>query len=299
MVKDRQILIANLAAICGSCLLGASVVATKSAVDEIPAISLAFLRYGQGALILLLLLFVKNQSGFRIDKAALSACAPLGVIMYAVFPVLFNTSVRFTTASRGAVILATMPLWTALLARRFGAERLIPAQMIGILVSITGIIVVFLESGFGVGGSRDIMIGNSLMVLVAVAGGLYGVLAKPVIAQFGPMTVTALAMAIGAGLLFIPALIEGLPSALANASPHALVLTVYLGVFGGALAFWLLTFALSRLSPTQAAVYINLNPLVATLLSAIFLGEALSPTFGLGFLLVLVGLGLMNASTLR
>jgi drug/metabolite transporter (DMT)-like permease len=71
-------------------------------------------------------------------------------------------------------------------------------------------------------------------------------------------------------------------------------LLVFLGVFGGALGFFLWTFALTRLTPTQVAVYINLNPLVAMVLAAALLAERLTIVFAVGFGVVLVGVLLVN-----
>ena len=69
---------------------------------------------------------------------------------------------------------------------------------------------------------------------------------------------------------------------------------MFLGVFGGALGFFLWTYALTRLTPTQVTVYINLNPLVAILLAAALLAESLTIVFAVGFGAVLVGVLLVN-----
>ena len=75
---------------------------------------------------------------------------------------------------------------------------------------------------------------------------------------------------------------------------QTVALLVFLGVFGGALGFFLWTFALTRLTPTQVAVYINLNPLVATVLGAALLAERLTIIFAVGFGAVLLGVLLVN-----
>jgi drug/metabolite transporter (DMT)-like permease len=71
-------------------------------------------------------------------------------------------------------------------------------------------------------------------------------------------------------------------------------LLVFLGVFGGALGFFLWTSALTRLTPTQVAVYINLNPLVAMVLASALLAEQLTIIFVAGFGAVLLGVLLVN-----
>ena len=54
------------------------------------------------------------------------------------------------------------------------------------------------------------------------------------------------------------------------------------------------TWALSRITPTQVAVYVNLNPIVAALLGILLLGERRSPMFALGFVAVVAGVLLVN-----
>ncbi|HVN95745.1 MAG TPA: DMT family transporter [Syntrophorhabdaceae bacterium] len=82
-------------------------------------------------------------------------------------------------------------------------------------------------------------------------------------------------------------------SQLAHAHALAIVLVILLGLFGGAVNF-LWTFALTHLSPTQVAVYANLNPMAATLLGATLLGEKLTATFLAGLGAVLTGVLLVN-----
>jgi drug/metabolite transporter (DMT)-like permease len=70
-------------------------------------------------------------------------------------------------------------------------------------------------------------------------------------------------------------------------------LVVFLGVLGGSAAFLLWTWALSRLTPTQVAVYVN-NPIVAALLAILLLDERRSGLFLVGFAAVLTGVLLVN-----
>jgi probable blue pigment (indigoidine) exporter len=71
-------------------------------------------------------------------------------------------------------------------------------------------------------------------------------------------------------------------------------MVAFLGVFGAAVSFSLWTSALQRLSPTQVAVYINLNPISATLLAAVMLHEHLSVNVVLGFVAVATGVMIVN-----
>jgi drug/metabolite transporter (DMT)-like permease len=218
----------------------------------------------------------------------------LGAVLFAVFPVTFNASLRLIEASRGALLLATIPLWSALLARIARSERLAPRQVVGVFLSLGGVGLALAERGLGGQGGLQTLVGDGLMLVTALCGAAYAVLARRAFARYGALTVTAYAMVLGTLLLLPAALVEGLVVILPRLDSHTAALLVFLGVFGGALGFFLWTFALTRLTPTQVAVYINLNPLVAMVLAAMLLAERLTIVFAAGFGVVLLGVLLVN-----
>jgi drug/metabolite transporter (DMT)-like permease len=293
-MKLTPVMEGNIAAFAGSCLLGGAVVATRKIIGDVAPLNLAFLRYAIGGACLAALVSMLRPGALRIPRDQLPRIALLGVLMYALFPVLFNTSLRYTTASRGAVILALMPLFTAVLGAFARSERLRPVQWLGVMLSIGGVAVVFAESGLGFADGRNVALGNALMVVAALAGAVYSVRARPYLQRFGAPPVAAIAMLSGAALLLLPALVRGVVGEMRAASTETSLLVLYLAIPGGALGFFLTTVALSRLSATQATLYINLNPIVATILAALLLDEPLTRWFGLGFVLVVIGLLLAN-----
>ena len=104
-------------------------------------------------------------------------------------------------------------------------------------------------------------------------------------------------MASGAAILTLVAIPEGLVSSIARlADPTLLALVLFLGIPGGAVGFALWTMSLSRLTPTQVAVYLNVNPIVATALGAVLLSEPLTAGFLVGFALVGAGVLIVNRS---
>jgi drug/metabolite transporter (DMT)-like permease len=218
----------------------------------------------------------------------------LGAVLFAVFPVTFNASLRLIEASRGALVLATIPLWSALLARITRSERLVPRQVVGVFLSLGGVGLALAERGAGWQGGLGGLAGDGLMLVTALCGAAYAVLAQRAFARYNALTVTTYAMVLGTLLLLPAALLEGLVGVFPRLDLQTVALLVFLGVFGGALGFFLWTFALTRLTPTQVAVYINLNPLVAMVLAAVLLAERLTIIFAAGFGVVLLGVLLVN-----
>ena len=214
------------------------------------------------------------------------------MVFFAAFPVTFNTGLRYTEASRGALMLATMPIWSALLGRLAG-EGLGGRQLAGVGLSVVGIGLAFAEPGWAQGGTAALL-GDGLLLLTGLLGAVYGLLAKRALALDGPATVTAYAMLSGTLLLLPWALVEGLVPAAGRLHGRILAVVVFVGVPGGAVAFLLWTWALSRLTPTRVAVYVNLNPMVAALLGVLLLAERRSGLFLLGFAAVVGGVLLVN-----
>ncbi|NIP24583.1 MAG: DMT family transporter, partial [Phycisphaerae bacterium] len=220
--------------------------------------------------------------------------ALLGAVLFTIFPITFNVGLKYTEASRGALMLATLPLWSALLARIAKSEQLTLRQVGGIILTLSGVAFVLAERGLTWQGGGWALLGDLLMLLTAICGAIYGVLAQKMLKKYKAITVTTYAMLTGTCLLIPAAFVEGLFQALTHINLQAVSLILFLGICGGALGYFLWTFALAHLTPTQVAVYINLNPMVAAILGAALLAEKLTLVFIAGFVAVLIGVLLVN-----
>jgi drug/metabolite transporter (DMT)-like permease len=284
---------ANASAATAAVLFGVSVVAVRVAVRDIPPISLAALRVGLGGLLLAAILLAFAPGLLRVRRERLHLLALLGLLLFALFPITFNIGLRYTQASRGAVMLATMPIWSALLGRVAG-EHLDRRQVAGVALSVLGIGLAFVEPGRVLDADVMSLVGDGLLLLTGLFGALYGLLAKRVLEVDSAATVTSYAMLFGALVLLPAAVVEGMVPALGDLDLRLLGLVAFLGVLGGSAAFLLWTWALSRLTPTRVAVYVNLNPIVAALLAIVVLGERRSGMFLVGFAAVVTGVLLVN-----
>jgi len=277
---------ANAAAAVAAVLFGVSVVGVRIAVRDVPPLTLAFLRFGQGAVVLALGLALFRRDLFRVVRRDLPYLALLGLIFYAIFAVSFNAGLQYLEASQAALIIATMPLWTLVITRVATGARLVGRQVAGVIMGLSGVAIVMIDRGLG----QVSVIGVLLLTITALSGATYNVLAKRMLAKYDALTVTFYAMLFGS-LLLAPAFVG---AHLSGLSGDTVALVVFLGVVGGALAFGLWTVALRRLTPTEVAVYINLNPIAASLLAATMLDEKLTPAFFAGFVAVAAGVMIVN-----
>lgn len=293
-LSERADLAANVAAFSAAVLFGASVVAVRVAVRDIPPTTLAVFRFGMGAVVLLGAAALVRPELVRVDLRSLPYVALLGAIIFSLFPLSFNAGLQFTQATRGALMLATMPIWSSVLARFVVKERLSTRQLLGVGVSVCGIVIVVVEHGLTLEGGSRALLGDALLLLTAFWGALYGVLAKRALNRYHPLTLVSYAMLFGTITLLPIAIAEGLIEELEQLDSSLVGLLLFLGIPGGAIGFGLWTAALTRLSPTQLAVYINLNPVVAAMLGVLLLSEKATPLFLLSFAVVIAGVMLVN-----
>ena len=293
-LRGREDLAANASAFLAAVLLGASVVAVRVAVRDIPPTTLAVIRFGQGALVLLGGIAIVRPALLRIDLRSLRFDVLLGAIIFSLFPLSFNAGLQFTQATRGALMLATLPIWSMLLARWFLGERLGLRRTVGVSLTLCGVLIVVGERGLSLEADGRALLGDGLILFTAFLGALYGVLTKRAFNRQHPLTVVCYAMLSGTLVLLPIALWEGMVEEFGQLDSSLALIVLFLGIPGGAIAFGMWTMALARLTPTQVAVYINLNPIVAALLGVLLLSERATPVFLLSFVAVIGGVLLVN-----
>ncbi|WFU59398.1 DMT family transporter [Bradyrhizobium pachyrhizi] len=275
-----------LAAVASSALGGTSIGATRFLVGAIDPLAIGAFRFGIGVLLLLPPALLQRRSWpTRHDWLGVTG---LGLLFFAAFPVLFNASLIFTTAARGALALSTLPLLTMLVGAALGAEALTARKTAGVLITILGVSMALL-SGLATappGAWR----GDLLMVAAALCMALYSIWSKPYIRRSGPIPFTTLAMAAGSVVLITASLLRGSFAPVADFGAPQWFGAIYLGAFGAALTFYLWALALERTTPTRVAISVTVNPIAASLVGAALLGEPLSWNLVAGIVTVFVGI---------
>jgi drug/metabolite transporter (DMT)-like permease len=275
-----------LAAVLSSGVGGTSVGATRYLVKAIDPLAIGSFRFGIGFLFLLPLAWWKG--GAWPQRQDWFGVAGLGVLYFALFPILFNASLIFTTAARGSLALSTLPLLTMLVGAALGSEALTARKSAGVLIAMGGVALALLSglSSASAGAWR----GDLLMVAAALCMALYSIWSRPFIRRSGPVPFTTMSMGVGALCLILVSLWRGSFAPVETFGPPQWGAAFYLGAFGAALTFYLWAFALERTTPTRVAISVTVNPVTASLVGAVLLGEPLSWNLVGGIVTVFAGI---------
>ncbi|NOJ40870.1 DMT family transporter [Bradyrhizobium australiense] len=281
-----------LAAVLSSGLGGTSIGATRYLVNAIDPLATGSFRFGIGFLLLLPAVLLQGAQWPR--RPDWLNVAGLGVLYFALFPILFNASLIFTTAARGALALSTLPLLTMVVGAVLGSEALTVRKSIGVVIATLGVALALLSNLASAppGAWR----GDLLMIAAALCMALYSIWSKPFIARSGPISFTTGSMGVGAVCLVLISYWRGSFAPVAAFEVPQWLAAIYLGAFGSALTFYLWAFALARTTPTRVAISVTVNPITASLVGAALLDEPLSWNLVAGIVTVFAGIWIATTS---
>jgi drug/metabolite transporter (DMT)-like permease len=280
-----------LAASLNGILVGATIVATRLVIGQTSPAALALLRYSIGLCCLLPPLLLSAR--VPVARRDLLPISLLGVLQFGVVVGLLNYAVQFIPSARAALIFATFPLLTLIIAAVLGYERLTWAKGLGVVLSIAGVAFALGEKSFQSGSAGKNWIGELAVFGSAVSGAVCSVLYRPYLQRYPALPVSVWAMLASVLVLALVAAGEGFFNTVPHFTAEGWLAVVFVGVSSG-VGYYLWLWALGRTSPTRVTVFLALSPVTATLLEAAFLSERVSLAAGLGLLCVAGGLWLAH-----
>ncbi len=209
----------------------------------------------------------------------------------AVYQACFFAAVAKAGVALGTLVtVGSVPIIAGLLGWAVLGHRPSRTWVAATAVALVGLV---LLSGGALGGS-----GGGIGVLLALIAGLcnatYNVVSRPLLDDGVEPTEMVSASFMAAGVLLLPGLLTQPLGWLAT--PSGIVLALYLGAATAGLGNTWLAHGVRGLGPGPAATLMLLDPVTATLLGVVVLGEAIVPVAALGIILVLAGLTLQTAA---
>lgn len=221
-------------------------------------------------------------------RALWGRVALLSVIGITAYHLLLNWGQRTVPAGTASLIIATVPVFTALLAARLGQERLTPLGWVGTAVSLAGVLLIVLGRGQGLGFTA----GAGLIVGAGVCSALYFALQRPLLRQIRPLNFTAYSILLGTVpmLVFAPQLAREF----AGAAPAAHLAALYTGVFPAALAYVTWSYAISRVGAGLTSNFLFVSPVLALVIAYFAVSEVPTARTVLGGAVAIAGVVLVN-----
>ena len=175
-----------------------------------------------------------------------------------------------------------------------GQEKLAPARVLGVVLSVLGVAVIALENvltSTATADGRDVVRGDLLEVGAVIAWGAYLTVNKPLVARHGALPTLAATFLIGAAL-DLPVALATSPgwAPLSGVSTTAWLGMAHLVVVNSIAGLIFQNLAMRRLDASQVATFGNIAPLLTIVWGRLLFDERVSAVAAIGGLLVLAGI---------
>lgn len=283
---------AYLSALLNASIIGFSYLFLKVALDYAAPTDTLMLRFAVAFIAMSIpvaLGWIKlNYVGKPLYKMLLLATMyPLGFFALQAF------GLKYATSAEGGILLAFAPVITVVLASVFLREKTNVLQKLSVVVSVIGVVSIFVANGLGIDGAN--MTGIVLLFLSCVATAGFAVFARSLRRLFSPMELTYFLLGVGFVTFTIWSLVTH-----ARAGTLALVwqpLTnttfvaslLYLGIMSSFLTALTQTYTLSKIGAAKASVFTNLSTVISMVAGAVFRDEQITSYHVIGAALIIAG----------
>ena len=280
MIPRSRRLLALVSLILLMIVWGSTFLVTKESVKELPPFTLGALRFMIATGVLGLIGAVRSGRAILRRPMPVGQLLLLAVSGVALFIVALNYAMLWGSVTQAAIIYALTPAAVAIAAVIALKERLSRSRVIGIGLSIAGVVLVIGAGGKSATAPHPFM--AAIAMLVVVTGwAIYTVVAKQV-TNPDQVAVMTWVMALGALMLLPFSAWELVRSGWPSVSVPGWGGIIFLGVVASALAYLVYNWTLVYLEASVVGVLSNLDPIVGVLSAVVFLGEALGPLQVLG-----------------
>jgi|SRR3989344_2596148 len=275
--KDGLVYLSFLAIVI---FLGVNFVAVKFSNQELAPFWGAGLRFFIASILLFAIVKIKN---FPLPKGkALIGTTLFGLLAFGLTYALLYWALLTVSSGITSVIFSTLPLFTILIASLIGLEKLTLRGILGSVIVVGGILFVFNEQF-----KFDVPIISLISILLAViVAAISGIVVKH-FPKSHPISMNAVAMGIGALLLFASSLIAGETPKLPTLTSTYLALGWL--VTSSIVAFVLMVWLIDKWNASRVSYTLVITPLVTVVAASMLIGETVTSTFLAGSILVLLG----------
>ena len=275
---------------------GSTYLTIRLAIDTLPPFLMAGARFLIAGLILFAFMWRRRETREHITWRQWRSAFIIGACLLLAGNGIVTWGEQFVHTGLVSLIVATVPLWMALLAPLFGGAWVRWPAAIGVAIGLAGVVLLLRPGGAAPTEWQTFVV--PLSPLLWACGSLYAQKAHVAKQAF---TAIAMEMVAGGLLLGIVGLVSGEAghTHLNRISGASLFAFVYLIVFGSLIAYSAYIWLLHHVSITAVSTYAYVNPLVAVVLGAVVLGEQVTGLTAIAGLMIVAAVALILSSRAR
>lgn len=256
---------------------------------------LNLVRVGVSSILLWLLFFIKPTKVVirKEDIGRFLLCALLGIT---VNQLLFVKGLSLTYSIHASLLMLTTPILITIMAAWLLKERLNLFKIIGLSLGIGGA-VILISSRENSGNANDVILGDILVILNAIAYTFYFILVKPLMNRYNPVAIIRIIFTIGFFMMLPFCWQEYKEIDFSTFTPQAWLAISVITFTGTFLAYLFNIYGIKILGASMAGAYIYSQPFFAAAIAMIFLNEGFTWMKILAAACIFLGVYLTNKKT--
>ena len=273
---------------------GGTFIAGKVLAQNVGPFSASFLRFLTASFFLILITWKIEGRFPAIRKKQIFPVILLGLTGVFAYNVFFFKGLKLIDAGRASIIIANNPIFITLLSWLIFRERLTLLKFAGVLISVTGAVIVISRGDLNSIVNGGLGLGEFFIFCCVASWICYSLIGKTVMTDLSPLASVTYSAIIGTVCLFIPAVFEGMLSDMRHYMVSEWISIFYLGFFGTVLGFVWYYEGIKKIGPTRASLFINFVPITAIMLAFLILKEPITLSLFIGTIFVCSGVYLTN-----
>lgn len=219
-----------------------------------------------------------------------------GLIGYIGTQFLFSKSLEYTTPVNFSLLIVLTPIIVLSISSIFLKEIITIQKIIGIVISVSGAFLIILLSTKNGASHESNTLGILFAVLCVLSYAAYLVLTRKISIKYQPVTIAKWMFLISAlvSLLFGTHELQNQKIFMNETTAQAILLLGFALLFSTTIAFFLMPYALKRLEASTASIFMNWQPIVASIIAIIVSQDNLTWYKPIAIILVLSGVFLVT-----
>ena len=282
-----------LAGLAAASIWGGMYVVSKVVLDVIPPFSLLTTRLVLGAISLGIVMAFRKK--VTLTRQQIIQSFLVGFVGYGISLAFQFVGTKLSTASNGSLVTSATPAFVLIFAPFLLAERTTPRRIIALLISTLGVVAVIDPRNAEL--SPSLIWGNLSLLAAALTWALYSVLVRKVTRGTDLLASSAIMLTGGIPSSLLFGLLEWKAQGFGEITLGIIGGILFLGIISTAIAMFLWNYAFAELPAAVASLTFFAQPVVGTILGALFLVVTISILCMIGGVLIGVGLIIANSGS--
>jgi len=280
--------------LCALCWSGNFIVGKIATFYEVPPLSLNFFRW----LIVWLILFPFTIKGILLNKELvrknLGSLFIMSLTSISIFNSVVYYSLNFTQVLTGVLMISTIPVLIIFISYLFRVENISKFQIIGVILSMFGVLIIITKSEFNKLIHLDLNKGDLWLLVAMISWAVYSTMLKSFKSSLSNLSFIQIIVTIGLVFLFPQFLFEYFSGQRINLNIPVMLTISYVVLFAGLGAYLLWNGAISIIGPSKSGVFLHLMPVFTSLMAIFLLNETLMNFHIIGATIIIFGIYLSS-----